>query len=171
MFVEVIRLSEGEAFSELFLLGPEEMAQDLPFNIEANKDYTIHIGIGNHKGTSTHYTCYVILRNQTDSLPNETKRTHTSLPPLYEYQIVLQDEEKWTAPLTFSLSNSQITNNQTMLEAITINNITFNVQKITEFDQENKGYYYQLLLELWAFNPKTGSHEYQNRFVYFWLKI
>jgi hypothetical protein len=167
---EVIRLPGGEAFSELFLLGPEKTAQNIPFDIETAKDYTVYLGAGNHLGASAHYLCYIKLRNQTDSLPNEETATPSSLDPLYEYQVVLQDDMNWTAPLTFSLSNLQVANNQSVLESITINDLTFDVHKAAVYDQENDGYYYQLLVELWAFNPSSHSFEYQNRFVYFWLK-
>jgi hypothetical protein len=159
----------GEQFSELYLLGPEQMAQNMPFNVVADQDYTVYLGVGNHLGASTNYVCYVKLRNQTDLLPNQTAGSPSSLAPLYEYRPLVQNEANWTTPLTFSLSGISTSNNQTFLQSIIINNEKFNVDKISQFDQNNRGYYYSLLIELWAYNSTSHTLQYQNRYVYFWL--
>ncbi len=95
--------------------------------------------------------------------------TPSSLVPLYEYRPLIQNGANWTEPLTFSLSGISTSNNQTLLQSITINNEKFNVDKIAQFDQDNNGYYYSLLVELWAYNATSNALQYQNRYVYFWL--
>ena len=165
----LIHLPGGEQFSELYLLGPEQMAQNMPFNVVANQDYTVYLGVGNHLGASTYYVCYVKLRNQTDPLPDQTEGTPSSLAPLYEYRPLIQNGANWTEPLTFSLSGISTSNDQTLLQSITINNEKLNVDKIAQLDQDNNGYYYALLVELWAVNATSNALQYQNRYVYFWL--
>lgn len=147
------------------------MAQNLPFNVFADQTYTVYLGIGNHLGASTDYVCYVKLRNQTDPLPNETTGTPSSLAPLYEYRTLLQDSKNWTIPMTFSLSGLAVSSNQSVLQNLTINNVPFNVDKIAQFNQDNNGYYYQILIELWAYNPASEALQYQNRYVFFWLNM
>ena len=169
--LEVFRLPSGEAFSELYLLGPNHIAQDIPFNVAVDLNYSVYLGVGNHLGESAYYVCYVKLRNQTEPLPDETAQTPSPLPPLYQYRSIIQDGKNWTAPLTFSISNVSVSQNQSKLESITINNAKFDVAKTAQFDPENSGYYYQLFVELWAFNSQSGAFQYQDRYVYFWLNV
>ncbi len=169
IIADIINIPGGEKFSELYLLGPEQMAQNLPFNVVADRNYTVYLGIGNHLDASTYYVCYVKLRNQIDALSNETAGTPSSLAPLYEYRPMVQNEENWTVPLIFSLSGILTSSNQTLLQRLTINNVKFIVDKTAQFDHDNNGYYYQFFVELWAFNPASNALQYQNRYVYFWL--
>ena len=171
VIADLVNVPGGEKFSELYLLGPDQMAQNLPFNIVENHISTVYLGVGNHLGASTYYVCYIKLRNQIEPLPNETMGTPSSLAPLYEYHSLLQNGLNWTAPLTFSLSGISTSNNQTLLQNIKINDQKFNVNKTAQFDQDNNGYYYQIFVELWAFNPASNSLQYQNRYVCFWLNM
>jgi uncharacterized membrane protein len=146
------------------------MAQNLPFNITPNQTYSVYLGVGNHMGETTHYICKVKLRNQTDLPPDASTQTPSSLQTLYEYNFTIQDNENQTEPLTFSISTPTTpAKNMTTLKTITINGIEHNIDKTTQYDQDNKGYYYQLFIELWTYNPTTGTTQYQNRWVYFWL--
>ncbi len=167
--VDIFQHSGGEQFSELYLLGPDQMAENIPFNVNVGKNYSVYVGVGNHFDSLSYYTCYVKLRNQTELLPNETAGTPSSLPPLYEYRMVVPNGANYTVPFTFSLSKVAFSNNQCLLESITINNLALDVDKIAQFDQENNGYYFQLFVELWAFNSSAQMLQYQNRYVYFWL--
>jgi uncharacterized membrane protein len=167
---DLLHFPSGEQFSELYLLGPNQMAANIPFNIAAGQNYSVYLGVGNHLGASAYYVCYVKLRNQTDPSPNDITQTASSLAPLYEYRTFVQNGVNWTVPLTFSLSGVSISNNQSMLGSITINNAQFDIGKIAQLDQKNNGYYYQLFIELWAFNP-SDTLQYQNRYVYFWMNV
>jgi hypothetical protein len=169
VLAEHLHFPNGEQYSELYLLGPDQTPQSIPLNIATGQNYTVNVGIGDHLGTSAYYVLYVKLRNETNQLPNQTTGTPSSLPQLYEYSSLVQNGENWTAPLTFSVSHISISDNRLVLGSITINNVECNVCKIAEFDQQNDGYYYQLFIELWAYNPISQTFEYQNRFVYFWL--
>ncbi len=161
----------SEPFSEIYLLGSDNMAQDIPFKIVADQNYSVYLTVGNSLGSSAYYVCYVKLRNETQSFPNDTTASPSSLTSLYEYRALIQDGENWTSILNFSFSNVSISNNQSLVQSITINDIKLDVNKIAQFDQANNGYYYQLFVELWAFNPASNTFEYQDRYVYFWLNL
>src|SRR3972149_9690848 len=62
--------SGAERFSELWVLGPNHMAKDYPFNVRVNESYSVFVGGGNHLGVSSYYLVYVKFRNQTQPLPN-----------------------------------------------------------------------------------------------------
>src|SRR5665647_561615 len=72
-----IRPPGGEAFSELYLLGPEQMAQNYPFNIAVNQNYSVYVNVANHLGDTANYVLYVKLANATDQLPNTTPVSYT----------------------------------------------------------------------------------------------
>jgi uncharacterized membrane protein len=165
----IIHLQEREKFSELYLLGPEKMAQNLPFNITPNQTYTTYLGVGNHMGETTYYTCKIKLRNQTENPPDSSTQTPSSLPTLYEYNFIIPNGENHTEPLTFSTTTTPPTKNITTLKTLTLNDINYNIDKTAQYDPDNKGYYYQLFIELWAYNPTTQTTQYQNRWVYLWL--
>lgn len=165
----ILHLPNGEKFSELWILGPQHMAENYPFNVDANVSYLIYIGVGNHMGSSAYYAVYVKFRNQTEPLPNSTAGNQSPLPVLYEYRVFVQDGQTWEAPLTFSFSHVSFFENKCLVETLTVNDVTFRVDKPALWDAKNKGYYYQLFLELWIFNADTGIFQFHNRFVGIWL--
>ena len=102
----VIRLPGGEQFSELYLLGPDQMAENYPFDIAVGQNYSVYVGVGNQLGSSAYYVLYAKFSNQTDQMPNATLGTPSILQPLYEYRFSIQDSMNWESLLTFSVSNA-----------------------------------------------------------------
>jgi len=167
----VLRLPSGEKFSELWVLGPGRMAEDYPFNVGADVNYLVYVGVGNHMGCSAYYVVYVKFRSQTESLPNVTAGTPSPLPQLFEYRVFLEDGKSWEAPLTFSFSNVAFFENQSLVGSLTINDVAFNVDKLAFWNLENNGYYYQLFIELWIYNVGFEAFQFHNRFVGIWLNM
>lgn len=165
----VVHLPSGEKFSELWVLGPGQMAQDYPFNVTADQNYLVYLDVGNHMGSSTYYVVYVKFGNETDALPNDTLGTPSPLSPLYEYRLFLQDNENWTAPLNFSFSGVTFSNDTCAVKALTMNNVSFNVNSSTTWDNENQGYFYKLFIELWVYNADSNTVIYNSRFLSLWL--
>ena len=159
----------SERFSELYVLGPNRMAEDYPFNVKENETYTVYLGVGNHMGSSAYYVLYVKFRNQTEPLPNSTAEAPSPLPPLYEYRVAIPDGGVWEAPLTFSFPRVSRFEDKCLVEAITINGVTFNVDRMTVWDVNASGYYYQLFVELWIYDQGDGAFKFHNRFVGLWL--
>lgn len=167
----VIHLPGGEKFSELWILGPEHMAENYPFNVTAGHSYTVYVGVGNQMGSSTYYVVYVKFGNQTEPLPNATAGIPSPLPPLYEYRFFLQNARTWEAPLTFSFLEVLFSNGQSLVKSLTINDVVFNVDKLTSWDTEKNGDYYQLLMELWIYNVESNATIFYNRYVSLWLNM
>ena len=168
---KVARLPSGEKFSELYLLGPGHMAEDYPFNVVAGQNYSVYVGVGNHMAASAYYVLYVKFRNQTEQLPNATSGASSSLQLLYEYRFFIADGETWESLLIFSISDASSSANQSSIRRIMINNVEFDVDKQAEWDTGNNGFYYQLFMELWKFNPQSGSVQFDNRFVGIYLNL
>jgi hypothetical protein len=167
----VARLPSGEKFSELYVLGQGHMAEDYPFNVVKGQNYSVYVGVGNHVGSSAYYVLYVKFRNLNEPLPNATLGVPSSLQPLYEYHVVLEDGKSWEAPLRFSFSNVSFSENRSFIGSLMINGVIFNVDKSVSWDVENNGYYYQLFMELWIYNIEFQAFEFHNRFVGLWLNM
>jgi uncharacterized membrane protein len=167
----VLHLPGGERFSELWILGPGRMAEDYPFNVKADENYMIYVGVGNHMGSSAYYVVHVKFRNQSEPLPNATAGTPSPLQTLYEYRVIVQDGGTWEAPLTFSFSNVSFFEDKSLVKYLTINGISYSIDKSALWDSENKGYFYQLFIELWIYNAEFRDFEFHNRFVGLWLNM
>jgi len=160
-----IHLPSGEQFSELYLLGPDHMAENYPYNIAVGQNYSVYVDVGNQLGSSAYYVLYVKLGNETDPRPNNNAGTPSSLPPLYEYRFSIQDNQTWDSLLTFAVSNALISGNNSQINTLQINGAAFNVDKPSMWDSNNTAFRYQLLFELWIYNDKSNSIEYNDRFV------
>ena len=158
-------LPGGEQFSELYLLGPERMAENYPNNIAVGQNYSVYVGVGNHLGASAYYVLYVKLGNETDPLPNNSLGTPSSLQPLYEYRFSIPESMNWEALLNFSVSSAVIQGNNSQINTLNINDTRFNVNKLALWNSNSTKFPYQLLFELWTYNMQTESVEFNNRYV------
>jgi hypothetical protein len=163
-------------FSELYLLGPNNTAENYPYGIAVGQNYSVYVGVGNQLGSSAYYVLYVKFGNETDLVNNATigsarLETPDSLPPLYEYRFSVQDGMNWESLLNFSVSNASISGTNSQINTLQINGVAFNVDKPAMWDSNSTTFTYRLLFELWIYNNKSNSIEYNNRFVDLRLKL
>jgi len=161
----------SERFSELWLLGPNHLMEDYPFNVKVNESYSVFVGVGNHLGVSSYYLVYVKFRNQTEPLPNVTASEPSPLVPLYEFRAFAADGDAWEKPLTFGVLEASRGNGSLLVNRLFINNVVFVVNASTRWDSEYRGFYYQLFFELWLYNMASQSFQYHDRFVGIWLNV
>jgi hypothetical protein len=166
-----IRLPEGEQFSELFLLGPSQMAENYPSNIAVGENYSVYVNVGNHLGSSAYYILYVKLGNQTDQLPNSTTGTPSPLAPLYEYRFSIPDSTNWQSLLKFSVTNAAIQATNSQINTLKINDVTHNADKPAIWNSNSTTYTYRLFFELWLYNELTDLVEFNSRFVSLQLNL
>jgi len=167
----ILHLPTGERFSELYILGPGHIAEGYPFNVKAGENYSVYVGVVNHMGSSSYYIVCVKFRNQSEFLPNSMAGTPSSLPTLYEYRVFLRDNGVWEAPLNFSLIGVLFPEDRCVVEKLKINGLLFDVDKEAFWDEENKGYYYQLFIELWIYDIESHTLRFHNRFTTLWLNV
>jgi len=172
MLSMVISLPKGsERFSELWVLGPNHMAEDYPFNVTIGGQYNLFVGVGNHMGYSAYYIVYLKFRNRIQPLPDASSSKPSSLPPLYEFRAFVADGATWENPVSFSILEASRRSNSFFIHRICINDVVFSVDSSSNWDSENRGFYYQLFFELWLYNTTSQSFEYHNRFVGIWLNM
>ena len=162
---DFIRPPGGEQFSELYLLGPNQMAANYPSNVAVGQNYSVYVGVGNQLGSSAYYVLYVKFGNETDQMPNATLGTPSSLQPLYEYRFSIQDGMNWESLLTFSVSNALISGNNSQINTLQLNGVAFNVDKPAMWDSNSTTSRYQLLFELWIYDSHSSNVVFNNRFV------
>ena len=167
----ILHLPSGERFSELWVLGPSHMAEDYPFDVGADESLLVHVGVGNHMGSSVYYVAYVKFRNQSEALPDSTAGTPSPVSPLCEYRVFLRDGEIWEAPLTFSFSGVSFFENQSLVTSFIVDDYAFGVDKSALWDGENNGYFYQVFIELWIYEAESDDFEFHNRFVGVWVNM
>lgn len=165
----VIRLPEGEHFSELWLLGPSHKAEGYPFNVVSNATYNVTLGIGNRMRGLQYYVVYLKFRNQTEPLPNATTMTPSAMKPFYEYRAFLSDEETWESQVVFGLKDVGFEGNLCRIQKMDIGTEIISVDKVATWDQTNHGFYFQLFFELWIYNATEPGLQFHNRFVGIWL--
>ena len=161
----------SERFSELWLLGPEHMAEGYPFDVGAGEVYNVFVGVGNHMGCSEYYVVYVKFRNSTQPLPNIGGSVPSSLPPLYEFRFFIGDSETWESLLTFAFQDVSVENDVVSVGDVTINGMAFPVDASADWDSENRGFYFQLFFELWRYDMTMQGFRFHNRFVGIWLNM
>jgi uncharacterized membrane protein len=166
---DLIHAPTEEKYSELYLLGSEKSAANYPFNIAVAQNNSIYVGVRNHLGSSGYYVLYVKFGNETDLLP--TREKPSSLSPLYEYRVSIQDNLNWESSLTFSVSSASISGNKAQINTLQINGVAFNVDKHVMWDSNSTTFKYQLFFELWLYNSSSKTVLYNDRFVNLQLNL
>jgi hypothetical protein len=166
-----VRLPGEEKFSELYLLGPDHLAENYPFDITVGKQYSVYVDAGNHLGSLGYYILYLKFGNETDKLPNNILGAPSSLQPLYEYRFSIEDTKNWEALLTFSISDVSISTDNSQINTLQINNVKFNVDKSAVWDSNINSFRYQLIFELWIYDSSSGRFSFNDRFVNLQLNL
>jgi uncharacterized membrane protein len=168
----VVPLPKGsERFTELWVLGPNHMAEDYPFNVTVYEQYRVFVGIGNHMGSSARYLVYVKFRNQIQPPPDTSNSEPSPLPPLYEFQVFVADGETWESPVNFSILKVSRLEDSCLVRRVLINGVIFSVDSPSNWDSERNGFYYQLFFELWLYNTTLRGFQFHDRFVGIWLNM
>ena len=161
----------GESFSELWLLGSTHMAEGYPFNVTIGEKEQVFVGVGNRMGHAAYYVIYVKLRNQTQTAPNSTTSTPSSLAPLYEFRKFVARGDIWEAPVAFSFLEASRSEDTLTVERMSINDMVLTVSSRLAWDSENNGFFSQLFFELWYYDEDSSNFRYHNRFVGIWLNM
>jgi len=161
----------GESFSELWLLGPNHMAGDYPFNVHTGESHNLFLGVGNHLGYSACYLVYAKFRNQTQPLPNASGSEPSSLPSVYEFQFFVADGDVWETPITIKILNASVQGNTIVVESVSVNDKASQVGYSSIWDSEYSGFYFQLFFELWLYSSTESSFQFHDRFVGIWLNM
>jgi hypothetical protein len=147
------------------------MAENYPFNVTADTNYMVYLGVTNHLGNTSYYEVQVKLRNPTEPLSNVTVHNPSSQPTLYTYEVSLGDGQTWEDTLNFSFSQVSAASNVSSVGKIQVNGAVASLNESSTWDNANNGYYYQIFAELWVYNNADNSFMFHDRFVTLWLNM
>jgi uncharacterized membrane protein len=160
----MLNLSSGPCFSEIYLLNVENQAKDFPFAIQKNQLYALQVGVANSLGASTYYQISIKLCTQSN-LPNRDANLPSNQQPIYQYRQVLRNGSSVQLPLNFSVYRGDLSENQAVIQVISVNGLNAFVSAVTDWNSQQEGYYFWLVAELWVYNSHAKAFEYDNRFV------
>jgi hypothetical protein len=166
-----------EFFTELWLKGLNYPADDYPFDISQNRNYSVFLGIGNRLGYCGYYLIEVKFRNETQSAPSGigplANRIPSSLRSLYNVTAFVADEGVWERLLIFSFQYTcDQTVSQVEFNSLRLNGSALNLTSYTtKWDPIRKGFFGWLFFELWIYNGTSRSFQYHERFVNLWLNM
>ncbi len=160
-----------EFFTELWILGPNHMAEDYPYNVSRNQNYSVFLGIGNQLGYCAYYLVEVKFRNQTQSVPSSfgpvENRTPSSLPSLFNVSAFVADQATWELPLTFSLDYGfNGTFSKVDFHGLALNGVSCDLSGYESAWNASKSEFYgNLFFETWIYNRTMDDFQYHSRFV------
>lgn len=155
----------SENFSELWILGPNHMAENYPSDVRGGKEYGVFVGVGNQMGNPEYYRVYVKFSNGTEFLPDIDGGVASSLSPLYEFRFVVDVGEVWESAVSFWFEDVLLEGDTLVVGDLTINGKTFSVDASTVWDPEKEGYFFELFFELWRYDIEYEQFRFDDRFV------
>jgi uncharacterized membrane protein len=164
---------QTEYFTELWLLGPSHMAEDMPYNITKNVDYKIFLGVSNQLGECAYYEVQAKFRNQNQSGPDSFNHTESSLSPIAKYTFTVDNGKSFEFPVnvTFNYEIDQLLP-QMNLNNITVNDATYDMGNLAvPWDSGKNAYLGNLFFELYLYNSTLGDFHYNQRYVSLWVNL
>lgn len=157
--------SESESYSELWLLGPNHMASDYPFNVGEGEEYKIFVGLGNHMGNTEYYKICVKFSNCNEFLPDVNDRISSNLPCLYEYRFFVSDDAVWESDVSFQFEDIRVEEDALVVENITFNNVYIPFTASGLWNSEKEGYFFELFFELWRYDVESEDFTFAYQFT------
>jgi len=164
-FAAVIPFPTGDAFSELWILGPDHMLEGYPFSVSAGEPYKIYLGVGNHMGGLNYYKVYVKFRNESEPLPDCIIGLPSPLEPVFEYDLFLRSNTSWEQELSFSFEDVSFDGNTSRVSKVLLGDYAVYVNKMSVWNSTSSEFCYQLFFELWIYNSTISGFQFHNRWV------
>lgn len=167
----VVPLGGSERFSELWLLGPDRLAEGYPFDVVEGELYSVFVGVGNRLGGSEYYRVCVKFRNGTGSFPDVDGGVPSGLPSLMEYRFFVGDGEVWESPVSFGFRDVAVDGSVASVGSVVVDGVVFPVDAVAVWDSEAEGFMFQLFFELWRYDVESDEMRFDGRVVGLWLNL
>ena len=157
-------------FSEMWLLGPDHMAEGYPYNVSSGQSYLVYLGVGNQLGYCAYYVVQVKFRNESESAPSSfgpvEDRTPSSMPSLFNITAFVADQTDWELPVNFSFDYSVVNESQIVFHSLTLNGEVLSLQgQATAWNSTEGTFFGDLIFELWIYNAQATVLSYHDRYV------
>ena len=168
LFVDV---PQSGKFSELYVLGQDRTLESIPSDITVGTEYKVIVGTGNHMSDVEYYSVRFKLRNQTEVSNDVQSGGPSSVDAVEDYRFFLANEDVREADFVFAFENVSISGDVSRISALSINSQLVNVNTIASRGNEDNGFLYQMLFELWIFNSTTLNFQFYDRSSWFWVNL
>ena len=166
-----------EFFTEVWILDSNHRAENYPFNITRNQNYTIYLGIGNRLGRCSYYLVEVKFKNESQPSPMSFGPIEDRLPsplrPLYSFATFVGDEEVLEMPLTFSFDyayNESLSRIE--FRSLRLNDVRLDLSGcVAGWNSTRRGCLGFLFFEIWLYDNVESQFKYHGRFVGLWLNM
>ena len=166
-----------EFFTEVWILDSNHKAENYPFNITRNQNYTIYLGIGNRLGRCSYYLVEVKFKNESQPSPMSFGPIEDRLPsplrPLYSLAAFVGDEEVLEMPLTFSFDYAyNESSSRIEFRSLRLNDVRLDLSGcVAGWNSTRRGCLGFLFFEIWLYDDVESQFEYHGRFVGLWLNM
>lgn len=168
---KVLVYPRTEFFTELWILDADYRAENYPFNVTLNQNYTIYLGIGNRLGYCAYYMVQVKFRNQTQPAPTSfgpiENRAPSNLTSLFNITAFVAEEQVYEIPITFSFNYIwEQPPSKIELSSLMLNGLWLNMSDYTiSWNTEKQWFLGFLFFELWLYDFDEAAFKYHGRYV------
>ena len=155
----------SEKYSEIWLLGENRVANDLPYSIDGN--HLIYVGVANHRGVDESYLVSLKIRDVAQVQLDSSSSGPSSSPSIHDFSVVVNDDESVELPIQFSFGDFDVETDSLVLGDIRVNDVVYSID--TEILKDEELFSVQLLFELWRFDELSEGYIFQDLAVSFWL--
>ncbi|MDR2720221.1 MAG: DUF1616 domain-containing protein, partial [Nitrososphaerota archaeon] len=155
----------NDRFTEFWLLGSDQKAENYPYDIVNDTDYRVFLGLSNHLGSASYYLVQVKLLNQSIDGPDTFKRTPSNLTALYNFNVFVADDQNVQLPLTFSFDYNFLDSDLYFNSLILCDDDVDLGGYVSTPDSISWDYYACLVFELWLYNNSINKFQYHERYL------
>lgn len=171
IFFAFFPFPEGKGFSELWLLGSNQMITSGTLDVLLNNQYTVNIGVRNQKLGLQYYKLYAKLRNQSEVSQEMSDGVPSSSDSIFEYRFFLNSNETWEENFIFIFKDVSFEENISRISNLSINDNDVNMDKILIQNDDTGDFLCQMIFELWIYNYTASFFQFHNHYVGFWLNL
>ena len=141
-----------EQFFAMWILGSTGLAEDYypndDPNLKAGEQVNWTLGVYNHMVGLEYVVVRVKLLNSILMGPDETNGSPSPVVPIFEFTRVLLDNETWSIPFVWRISNITQKGDSVLVTGLIVNQIPISGQLGTALS----GFNFRLVFELWFYN-------------------
>jgi hypothetical protein len=150
-----------DQYYSLYTLGATRTAEHYfpgdDVDILLREQISWYVAVYNHMGSVQLVRILFKIMNSTMTGPDQLTNLPGQRDAFYEVTRLLDTNDTWTLPVSWSILNATVTTNAT-----TINSILFNGEAITENVpiEALHGYNFRIVIELWVYDETSGNFTY-----------
>lgn len=147
----------SEHFFALWVLGSHGLTEnyypnDDP-NLSVGDGVSWTLGVYNHMGSVEYVVVRVKLLNLTQRSPDATTGNPSPVPPLFEFTRVLLDNETWSIPFEWKITQVAQIGRSLVLSGLSLNRTLLNGQLASAVS----GFNFRFVFELWLYDQNAND--------------